>query len=476
VNFTGNTVHDSARGIRIEDDGYGFGDNSDLHINGNAITGNATYGINVVGGYTGTLDAECNWYGDASGPTAAGNPSGTGDSVIGDVDFVPWRLSSSLSGDCSGDDVAVDSAAGDANGNEGDTLTASGSFSGDVASITADNLIGTFVDNNNGSWSWSYTPTDDFSTVTISVTAHGTNGSEASDSFDTSAANVDPTAAGLLAPASAAATHSFNISLDAPTDASSVDASALHYAFDCGTGYGTAVDYASSGTSNGASCIALLQAHSGDLQTVKAKVFDKDGGSAEYTADVAILQPEILLDPSDYDFGDVVTGGIASKTFTVTNVGDSTLNITGVGIHGVNPFYFDIDTNNCYEAALAPAGTCTIIVVFDPNYTGPRTATLDVTSNDPNVATATATLAGNGVAPTTPDAALTPASHDFGQVKIAETIGLSGSLVSTLSSALLMPFPIGLKVTSMSQLELAASVLPHVVDPSVNHAGDAPPR
>jgi hypothetical protein len=289
-----------------------------------------------------------------------------------------------------------------------------------VASITADNSIGTFTDNNDGTWSWSYTPTDDFSTVTITVTAHGTNGSEASDSFDTSAANVAPSAAGLLAPASAAAGSSFNISLDAPTDASSADAAALHYAFDCGTGYGTAVDYASSGTTNSASCTALVQAHSGDIQAVKAKVFDKDGDSTEYTADVAILQPELLLDPSDYDFGDVVTGGIASKTFTVTNIGDSTLNITGTGIHGVNPFYFGIDTNNCYNASLAPSESCTIIVVFDPNYTGPRSATLDVTSNDPNLGTATATLAGNGVAPTIPDAALSPASHDFGQVKIGQ--------------------------------------------------------
>lgn len=41
---------------------------------------------------TGALAAELNWWGDASGPTEAGNPGGTGGAIVsaGPVDYVPW--------------------------------------------------------------------------------------------------------------------------------------------------------------------------------------------------------------------------------------------------------------------------------------------------------------------------------------------------------------------------------------------------
>jgi hypothetical protein len=39
---------------------------------------------------TGTVNAQRNWWGSASGPTNPGNPGGTGDKATGDVDFDPW--------------------------------------------------------------------------------------------------------------------------------------------------------------------------------------------------------------------------------------------------------------------------------------------------------------------------------------------------------------------------------------------------
>jgi len=53
-------------------------------VNNNNIAGNELYGAKNLG--TGTLDAENNWWGDPSGPA----PTGTGDEVIGDVDYDPW--------------------------------------------------------------------------------------------------------------------------------------------------------------------------------------------------------------------------------------------------------------------------------------------------------------------------------------------------------------------------------------------------
>ncbi len=42
-----------------------------------------------------TTDATCSYWGSVSGPTHGGNPNGTGDAVIGDVDYSPYRASPS---------------------------------------------------------------------------------------------------------------------------------------------------------------------------------------------------------------------------------------------------------------------------------------------------------------------------------------------------------------------------------------------
>jgi hypothetical protein len=38
------------------------------------------------------LNAEYNWWGDASGPRHPGNPNGSGDPISGNVDYSPWLL------------------------------------------------------------------------------------------------------------------------------------------------------------------------------------------------------------------------------------------------------------------------------------------------------------------------------------------------------------------------------------------------
>lgn len=83
----------------------------------------------------------------------------------------------------------------DAFGNEGDTLAASGAFAdpdNDPLALTADNTVGTFTDNGDGTWVWSYATTDDVALATITVTADDGNGGSVSDSFSYSAANVAP--------------------------------------------------------------------------------------------------------------------------------------------------------------------------------------------------------------------------------------------------------------------------------------------
>ena len=86
--------------------------------------------------------------------------------------------------------------AADANGNEGDTLSTSGSFSdsdiGDTLTVSVPSgTPGTFTDKGNGEWEWSLGTTDQTS-GSITVTVSDGNGGSATDTFDYSAVNVNP--------------------------------------------------------------------------------------------------------------------------------------------------------------------------------------------------------------------------------------------------------------------------------------------
>ncbi len=79
--------------IKNNEDGFVFQSESGFTLTvdnlGNSITGNTT-GTDTDG--TGTYDVKMlgDWWGSASGPTNASNPSGTGDSVSDGIPFSPW--------------------------------------------------------------------------------------------------------------------------------------------------------------------------------------------------------------------------------------------------------------------------------------------------------------------------------------------------------------------------------------------------
>lgn len=77
----------SGFGIRIRSE-YGAGPNVNLAVNFNNISGNDPGVLNTVSGFT--LNAECNYWGHATGPEHQSNPQGRGDAVDGNVDFEPF--------------------------------------------------------------------------------------------------------------------------------------------------------------------------------------------------------------------------------------------------------------------------------------------------------------------------------------------------------------------------------------------------
>jgi hypothetical protein len=93
-------ITNSARGVRVEDGGFGLGANTGIAINRNAFTGNSEYGVGNISAETAGLDAKCNWWGAGSGPGPVG--PGTGDKInnTSPVDFSTWLGSSDLNGPC----------------------------------------------------------------------------------------------------------------------------------------------------------------------------------------------------------------------------------------------------------------------------------------------------------------------------------------------------------------------------------------
>lgn len=82
--ITGTTLQYNTTGIAA---GYDSSDTSTVVAHNNCISGN-TYGVETTAP---PVDAEFNWWGDASGPhNASQNPGGTGDSAADNVDFEPW--------------------------------------------------------------------------------------------------------------------------------------------------------------------------------------------------------------------------------------------------------------------------------------------------------------------------------------------------------------------------------------------------
>jgi PKD repeat protein len=105
--------------------------------------------------------------------------------------------------------------------------------------------------------------------------------------------------------------------------------------------------------------------------------------------------PTITINPSQLIFTDIA-GGAASATQSVTirNDGTATLNISNVQIVGSQAAQFQVV--GTLPTTIAPQGSATVQVAFNPAIAGPHLALLRISSNAANVATAEVVLRGLG--------------------------------------------------------------------------------
>ncbi|MDY6969946.1 MAG: choice-of-anchor D domain-containing protein, partial [Spirochaetota bacterium] len=120
-----------------------------------------------------------------------------------------------------------------------------------------------------------------------------------------------------------------------------------------------------------------------------------------YTGDLQIelngiggINPDISITPSSLDFGTVALGGgTATRDITITNTGSADLTIIDLSVAGTDGDEFS--QTNDYSAPLTPDSSCTVTVGLSPLSTGAKTATLSITSDDPDEPIVDVSLSAN---------------------------------------------------------------------------------
>ena len=99
----------------------------------------------------------------------------------------------------------------------------------------------------------------------------------------------------------------------------------------------------------------------------------------EFEIKEAPTTPVFSVSPSSKDFGTVFLGETSSsQTFTISNEGAGTLNITSLTLTGDNTADFNLTDNNSYPVSLEHGSSMTVSVTFSPKAEGTRSAKLHI--------------------------------------------------------------------------------------------------
>lgn len=105
-------------------------------------------------------------------------------------------------------------------------------------------------------------------------------------------------------------------------------------------------------------------------------------GATPSLPDILVEQGGAVSNDGSRSFGSVAVGSSNTLTFTVRNTGQGTLSGLSISKSGANgPDYSVVALGN---VTLPASGSTTFTVQFSPSGTGPRSATIDIASNDPD--------------------------------------------------------------------------------------------
>jgi Chitobiase/beta-hexosaminidase C-terminal domain/Glucodextranase, domain B/IPT/TIG domain/Divergent InlB B-repeat domain len=141
--------------------------------------------------------------------------------------------------------------------------------------------------------------------------------------------------------------------------------------------------------------------------------------------------PVIAATPPSLTFGNVGVGSAsAPQTLTFTNNGTADLVVSASSYTGPDALMFSAmpaATNGCPQlpATFIAGHSCDLLVTFTPTATGGRSATLNITSNDPATPTLSVQLSGIGVDNTSPvltSVHIGSDNNSSGRAKVGDTI------------------------------------------------------
>jgi hypothetical protein len=129
--------------------------------------------------------------------------------------------------------------------------------------------------------------------------------------------------------------------------------------------------------------------------------------STTSTAAAVIYNPaDISVTPAGYTFPDTFVNGTPSaKTFTIRNADPgNSLPVSVIEISGTDSAVFAWSSSGTGSCGTPPftipaSGSCTVSVTFAPTSATPKSASLDITSEDQEIQTWSVPLKGTGIAP-----------------------------------------------------------------------------
>lgn len=148
----------------------------------------------------------------------------------------------------------------------------------------------------------------------------------------------------------------------------------------------------------------------------------------------ATVKPDIYTDNSNIDFAGTVLGNYIDRSINISNNGHSNLDIGQISSSG-QPFSISSDT--CSNNTLSPSETCSMKVRFKPTNQGSSTGTLVIPSNDPDSATTTVGLSGEGYGLNVWINKIDLTNYPYITVAVTVT-GPSGPLIGLLNSDFLV--------------------------------------
>jgi len=156
---------------------------------------------------------------------------------------------------------------------------------------------------------------------------------------------------------------------------------------------------------------------SGTLATNPTTLVGSSGGGAiqlSGTGEGGSSAPQPVLTPAMINFGSVNLGTASTaQTATLQNAGTAALTISSFGFFGSNTSSFS-ETNNC-GASLAAGASCSISITCTPATAVVQTASLGANFPSP-LAQQSIALSCAGATAAAPQAALTPATANFGNI------------------------------------------------------------